>query len=75
MIEDKVGVSMSEGKSPKDRTAAKRAATLKARLQADGGTRLTVNLNGEQVRKLDELVGRGLGADRSTVVRHLIEEA
>lgn len=60
---------------PKDPTAAKRTAALKARLEQDGGGRMTVNLQGSQVRKLAKLIKAGVGADKSAVVRKLIDAA
>jgi len=58
----------------KDPTAAKRAAELKLRLFADGGTRMSLNLDGARVKKLDKLVKQGVGADRSDVIRRAIDE-
>lgn len=59
----------------KDRTAAKRTAALKERLHAGGGTRMSLNLDGSILRKLDELVQAGIGPDRSAVIRKLIADA
>lgn len=61
--------------TPKDPTAAKRTAALKERLQADGGKRMSLNLDGKRVKKLDKLVRGGLGADHSAVIRQLIDDA
>lgn len=60
---------------PKDRTAAKRAAAMKERLVVGGGKRLSVNLDGERVKKLDKLVREGVGGDHSGVIRQLIDDA
>ncbi len=62
-------------KPPKDRTAYKRAAALKARLVEDGGKRTGINLTGAQVQKLDALVAAGKGANHSAVIIALIDEA
>lgn len=62
-------------KSPKDQTAAKRTAALKERLHAGGGTRMSLNLDGERTRKLDTLVDIGVADDRSAVIRRLIDDA
>lgn len=61
--------------APKDPTAAKRTAALKERLQADGGKRMTLNLNGKRVKKLDRLVKRGVGNNHSAVIWKLIDDA
>lgn len=60
---------------PKDPTSAKRTAALKERLEQDGGGRMTINLHGKQVRKLARLIKAGVGADKSAVVRKLIDDA
>jgi hypothetical protein len=61
--------------SPKDPAAAKRTAALKERLQAEGGKRMSLNLDGKRVKTLDRLVKRGVGADHSAVIRQLIDDA
>lgn len=61
--------------TPKDPTAAKRTAALKVRLQSDGGKRMSLNLDGKRVKKLDRLVKHGVGADHSAVIRQLIDDA
>lgn len=61
--------------NPKDPTAAKRTAALKERLQADGGKRMSLNLDGKRTKKLDKLVRLGVGADHSDVIRRLIDDA
>jgi hypothetical protein len=60
---------------PKDPTAAKRAAALKERLQQGGGLRMSINLDGTRVKKLDKLVKNGKGINYSEVIRALIDEA
>lgn len=61
--------------SPKDPTAAKRTAALKVRLQEGGGKRMSLNLDGKRVKKLDHLVKHGVGTDHSAVIRQLIDDA
>jgi hypothetical protein len=60
---------------PQDRTSASRTAALKKRLHEGGGTRMTLNLDGERTRKLDALVEIGVADDRSAVIRRLIDDA
>lgn len=60
---------------PKDPTAAKRTAALKVRLQAEGGKRMSLNLDGKRVKKLDSLVKAGVGADQTAVIKRLIDDA
>ena len=60
---------------PKDPTAAKRTAAMKERLQVDGGKRMSLNLVGKRVRKLDKLVMRGKGANHSDAINILIDDA
>ena len=60
---------------PKDPTAAKRTAEMKQRLVAEGGKRMSLNLDGNRVKKLNKLVKQGIGADHSDVIRNLIDEA
>jgi hypothetical protein len=66
---------MTRKPKPKDPTAAKRTAALKERLEEDGGKRMSLNLQGTHVNKLNRLVKGGRGADHSTVIRTLIDEA
>lgn len=65
---------MPKAVPPKDKTAAKRTAALKERLLADGGTRMSLNLDGASLRKLDGWVQAGVGPDRSAVIRKLIAD-
>jgi len=60
---------------PKDPTAAKRTAALKQRLRDGGGNRLSLNLNGERMKKLDALIKRGVCANHSDAIRHAIDNA
>lgn len=60
---------------PKDPTAAKRTAALKVRLQEGGGKRMSLNLDGKRVKKLDRLVKTGVGADQTAVIKRLIDDA
>lgn len=62
-------------KTPKDPTAAKRTAALKVRLQEGGGKRMSLNLDGKRVKKLDRLVKAGVGADQTAVIKRLIDDA
>lgn len=66
---------MAKKQLPKDPTAAKRTAALKERLEQDGGKRMSLNLHGKQVKKLDRLVKAGAGEDHSSVIRNLIDDA
>ena len=59
----------------KDPTAAKRTAALKQRLLESGGRRMSLNLDGKRVRKLDRLIKAGKGDKHSDVIRKLIDEA
>lgn len=61
--------------TPKDPTAAKRTAALKERLHADGGKRISLNLDGKRTRKLGKLVKQGVADDASGVIRRLIDDA
>jgi hypothetical protein len=59
----------------KDPTSAKRTAALKVRLKADGGKRMSLNLDGKSTKKLDKLVDLGVAVDHSSVIRRLIDDA
>lgn len=56
-----------------DRTAVQRNARLKERLVAGGGVRMSINLDGERVRKLDAIVESGDAETRSDAIRRLID--
>jgi hypothetical protein len=58
----------------KDTTSAQRTANLKQRLIADGGKRMSINLNGDSVKTLDAYIKAGYGTNHSDVIRKLIEE-
>lgn len=60
---------------PKDPTAAKRTAALKVRLQEGGGKRMSLNLDGKKVKKLDKLVKAGVGVNHTAVIQRLIDDA
>lgn len=60
---------------PKDPTAAKRTAALKERLKAGGGKRMSLNLDGRRVKKLERLVKAGVGSDQTAVIKKLIDDA
>lgn len=60
---------------PVPKTTAERTANLKARLKKEGGTRMSLNLDGESVQKLKELVKKGVAPDHSQVIRELIRRA
>ena len=62
-------------KKPKDPTSAQRNANLKLRLAADGGKRMSLNLIGDRVRKLNKLVKQGVGGNHSDVIGRLIDDA
>lgn len=62
-------------KLPKDPTSAKRTAALKARLHADGGKRMSINLIGDRVKKLDKLKKLGVGDNHTDVINRLIDDA
>jgi hypothetical protein len=60
---------------PKDLTAAKRTAALKQRLRDGGGNRLSLNLDGNRMKKLDALIKCGVCANHSDAIRHAIDNA
>lgn len=60
---------------PKDPTAAKRTAAVKARLEDDGGKRLSVKLLGRHVKKVQRLIEAGVADDQQAVILKLIDEA
>lgn len=68
-------MSQPAKKPVKDKTASRRTAALKERLQSGGGKRMSLNLDGDRVRKLDHLVEAGVGEDHSSVIRTLIDKA
>jgi hypothetical protein len=57
-----------------DRTAVQRNARLKERLVAGGGVRMSINLDGERVKKLDAIVESGDAETRSDAIRRLIDK-
>lgn len=68
-------IMTTQNPTSKDPTAAKRAAALKKRLQENGGCRMSLNLDGKSVKKLNRLVKSGKGNNLSEVIRVLINDA
>jgi len=58
-----------------DPTATKRTALFKKKLIESGGKRMSLNLNKNQVKRLNKLVKLGYGKDQSDVIRNLIDKA
>ena len=66
-------IIMAKQNPPKDPTSAARTARMKAGLIKGGGKRMSLNLTGKLVAKLDQLVADGIGEDHSSVIRTLID--
>ncbi|QKE37419.1 hypothetical protein [Ferrovum myxofaciens] len=64
-----------EKKKNYDYTATKRNASLKKRLVETGGVRMSLNLDGQRVNKIDALIKNGRAETRSEMIRLLIDEA
>ena len=60
---------------PPDRTVAERNARLENRLREEGGVRMSLRLEADNIKKLDALIEAGKADSRTGVIRVLIEEA
>jgi hypothetical protein len=61
-------------KNPYDKTSTKRQNTFLARLKEGGGGSVRVDLQGEDLNSLDDLVSDGVGASRAEVIRALVRK-
>ena len=66
---------MTDKKNSYDKTSTKRQSAHLERLQENKGKRLPVDLDGDRLGKLDDLVGVRYGESKAAVIRRAIDEA
>lgn len=62
-------------KNPYDQTSTKRQSAYLSRLAEGGGASVRIDFQGDDLKKLDELVKQSKEGTRAEVVRALVREA